>query len=142
MHRRYARLGFWLGLVLMLGAAAIAPVHVARNAEPAASPVAAASPATGKIVLVEIVDFAFVPARVEVTVGDTVRWKNLDMSPHSVISDEDEEPLDSGRLDRGAGFRRQFDQPGVFNYECGYHQNMGGIVIVHPAGDGTPVAAA
>lgn len=99
-----------------------------------------ASPTSGTIVLVEIVDFAFAPRRIEITAGDTVRWKNLDLSPHSVISDEDGEPVDSGRMDRGAGFRHRFDTPGTFNYECGFHQNMGGIVVVRPADPATPTA--
>jgi len=110
--------------------------------EQSGTPAPIASPASsGEIVLVEIEDYEFIPSRVEIEVGDTVRWKNLDTSPHSVISDEEDEPVDSGRMDRGAGFRHRFDSPGTFNYECGYHQNMGGVVIVRPA-TGDPAAAA
>lgn len=58
----------------------------------------------------------------------------------SVISGEDDESVDSGRMGKGAGFRHRFDTPGAFDYECGYHQNMGGIVIVHP-NDATPEPA-
>lgn len=98
--------------------------------------------ATEPVVLVEIEDFAFTPSRVEIAVGDTVRWKNLDTSPHSVLSDEDDEPVDSGRMDKGAGFRHRFDTPGTFNYECGYHQNMGGTITVRSvAGAPSPGAS-
>lgn len=125
-------------IVLALIALAIGTASgVARQDDPG-TPTSGASPvATGAIVLVEIEDNAFSPSRVEIAVGDTVRWKNLDISPHSVISDEDEEQVDSGRMDKGAGFRHRFDSPGTFNYECGYHQNMGGVVVVRPT-DGAP----
>ncbi len=121
-------------LVLSLGALAVSTVNgMARQDDPG-TPTSVASPVvSGTVVLVEIEDYEFIPSRVEITVGDIVRWKNLDTSPHSVISDEDEESVDSGRMDRGAGFRHQFDTPGTFNYECGYHQNMGGVVIVRTA---------
>ncbi len=135
----------WVILLLVADLAVGAP-HVSSLHDNTVLPTPSASPTQGaSIVLVEIEDFLFAPARTEINVGDTVRWKNLDSSPHSIISDEDDEPIDSGRLDKGAGFRYQFDTPGTYNYECGYHQNMGGVIIVRSvtgtsAGEATPTA--
>jgi plastocyanin len=131
----YMRVRSIFAIVVALMVLSIGPADgIARQQRPG-TPAASSS-----IVLVEIEDYAFAPARITIVVGDTVRWKNLDTSPHSVISDEDEEQVDSGRMDKGAGFRHQFDTPGTFNYECGYHQNMGGVIVVPPAG--TPASEA
>lgn len=138
MARDRFRLLWLLLLALAVVAIAFSPER-ASPTEPAVDERAAVEAATpAPAVVIEIVDFSFEPMRVEIGAGETVRWKNLDASPHSVISDDAEIAFDSGRLDRGAGFRLVFTEPGVYDYECGYHQNMAGVVVVRSAGDALP----
>ncbi|HKY90348.1 MAG TPA: cupredoxin domain-containing protein, partial [Nevskiaceae bacterium] len=83
---------------------------------------AAASPAT-----VTIANYAFAPETLTVPVGTAVSWTNADGSPHSVkFADQG----DSGKFGKGGTFKRTFESPGVYDYECGLHASMKGKVIV------------
>jgi plastocyanin len=77
---------------------------------------------------VRVVDFAFEPATVTVTVGSTVTWTNAGSRPHTVTADDGS--FDSGRLDPGEQFSQVFDQPGTFTYFCGFHPDMQGSIVV------------
>lgn len=78
----------------------------------------------------EIRELTFVPAVVEVAVGDTIVWVNHDLFPHTATADGAAGwntgliPADSSR---SAVARR----PGTFNYLCQVHPTMRGKVIVH-----------
>jgi plastocyanin len=85
---------------------------------------AAASAAT----LVEIRDFAFVPATVVIQKGENVKWTNLDSVVHTSTSDT--RKWDSGDLTHGKSFEFRFDATGTFPYHCGYHTTMKGTVRV------------
>lgn len=77
---------------------------------------------------VRIVQFAFVPATVEVGVGDTVRWTNDDPAPHTVTADGG--AFDSKQLDPGADYAVVLDRPGTFAFHCEIHPTMVGMVHV------------
>lgn len=85
-----------------------------------------ASPADGAVA---IVDFAFEPAALTATVGETVTWTNEDGAAHTVTSDGDG-PLDSGDLDQGAVYEASFEWPGTYTYICTIHPTMQGTVEV------------
>ena len=102
------------------------------GATPVGSPAPGGTPAPlatpiSELVQVEIIEFDYDPSRVEIEVGTTVRWENVDFAPHTVTLDG---VFDSGRLDHGSGFRHTFEEPGRFAYFCFYHQNMVGFVEV------------
>lgn len=78
---------------------------------------------------VVIADFAFSPSTLTVKKGDTVIWINEDAVPHTVTSDSGSE-LASETLASRATFEHTFDSAGTFEYHCGIHQEMTGIVIV------------
>jgi plastocyanin len=102
------------------------PIPGAATAEPA-TPVANASPvASAPVASVEISGFAYKPRQVEVTAGTEVVWENLDGASHTVTA----AGFDSGQLARGGTFRQVFAEAGRYPYECFYHQNMTGVVIV------------
>ena len=98
-------------------------------ASPMGSPVASpvASP-VGAGCRVEIADFAFEPAVIEVAVGTTVTWSNRDSSPHTVTGDDG--GFDSGRLDPEQNFEHTFDRAGSYAYHCDFHPMMQGTVVV------------
>ena len=86
-------------------------------------------PAEGQI---EIADFAFAPTPLEVPVGTSVTWTNLDPTAHTVSADDGS--FDSGTLGSDARFETAFERPGTFAYLCQIHPTMRGIVRVEESG--------
>ena len=87
---------------------------------------------------IQIVDFAFTPATLTVTAGDTVTWTNLDAIAHTVTSTTG--AFDSGSLDQGDSFSLTFTTPGTYDYLCTPHPSMTGSIVVQPAQASTPPA--
>ncbi len=78
---------------------------------------------------VAIADFLFGPEKVEAKVGQAVNWVNADDSPHQVtISGPNGKR--SGIMLKGQSQSMTFDAAGVYNYICGLHPNMKGVVEV------------
>lgn len=80
---------------------------------------------------VTIVDFAFQPASITITAGQTVTWQNNGTVQHTVTADD--RSFDSGPLDPGNQFANLFDNPGTYTYHCSIHTQMKGTVIVKAA---------
>ncbi len=87
----------------------------------------------------------FVPATVNVKVGDTVTWTNPGVITHTVTFDPVQAstaadvalpagvaPFDSGNMEEDATFSHVFAAKGTYKYVCKYHEAMGmvGTVIV------------
>jgi plastocyanin len=87
----------------------------------------------------------FVPATVNINVGDTVKWTNPGVITHSVTFDpsmaakagdvvlpEGVTPFDSGDMDEDATFSHTFTVKGTYKYVCKFHEAMGmvGTVVV------------
>ncbi len=72
--------------------------------------------------------FRFTPDTIEVPVGTTVTWTNMETSPHSAIADEG--AFASDTLGDGDSFSFTFEEAGSFTYYCGFHTNMKGAVTV------------
>jgi plastocyanin len=68
----------------------------------------------------------FSPATIEIKKGDTVEWKNHDITPHTATS----AAFDSGSITSDAGWRHTFTQAGSFPYYCTFHPEMKGTVVV------------
>lgn len=84
--------------------------------------------ATGPKPDVTIAGFAFGPNRLVATVGQPVRWLNGDDSPHqiTVTSTKERSPI----LTKGQSAVLAFNAPGAYDYICGLHPSMKGIVEV------------
>jgi len=82
----------------------------------------------GEEVAAEIEGFAFLPGEIEVKVGTTITWTNLDSDPHTVTAND--RSFDSGRMEEGDTFSFTFDTVGSFEYFCEYHPGMTGTVVV------------
>jgi plastocyanin len=77
---------------------------------------------------VDIVDFAFEPASVELPEGATVLWTNTGVAPHTVSAEDGS--FDSGTLDPGASFEHTFTTPGTYGYLCQVHPEMTGTIEI------------
>jgi plastocyanin len=70
----------------------------------------------------------FAPRDLDVLVGTTVLWRNVDTATHTVTEDDD--AFDSGHLRPGGDFSEVFAEPGTFAYHCTIHRFMRGAVHV------------
>jgi plastocyanin len=86
-----------------------------------------ASPVAGSVE-VTIDDFAFAPNVLEVPAGTTVTWTNEESVPHTVETEDG--VIDSGMLNEGDSFSFTFDEPGTYDYICGYHPRMTATIVV------------
>jgi plastocyanin len=94
---------------------------------PAASP-AAAGGADEAAVTIE--GYAYNPETIEIPVGGTVTWTNLDSFPHTATATEDRELLQSGAILGEKTFSQTFEEAGTYEYYCEYHANMNGTIVV------------
>jgi plastocyanin len=106
-----------LGLVL----AAAATAFVAGCGSSSAPLAGGGKPAT-----VEIREFVFRPARLEVDTGARVTWTNRDSSPHTATG----MGLDTGTLRRGQSKTVVLSRPGTYAYYCQLHPFMKATVVV------------
>lgn len=106
------------GFVVVTGTALIGVVlvAVALAREPAARRV------------VEMRGFAFQPARVTVSVGDTIEFVNRDALPHTATATGG--AWDSGEMGASARWTRVVTEPGEIAYFCAYHPTMRGTIEV------------
>jgi plastocyanin len=70
----------------------------------------------------------FEPERIELLVGETVTWTNLDSVTHTVTADDGS--FDSGDLGSDGTFSLTFDSAGRTAYHCAIHRFMTGEVDV------------
>jgi plastocyanin len=80
---------------------------------------------------VAIADFAFSPATLTITAGDTVTWTNEDPVVHTATSATG--AFDSGDLAQGESFSLTFTTPGTYAYLCTPHPSMTGQIVVQAA---------
>ena len=81
---------------------------------------------------VAIGGFAFSPASVTVSVGDTVTWTNSDAQTHTATADD--ASWNSGNIAGGGGTKSvTFTTAGTFPYHCAIHPAMTGSVTVTAA---------
>ncbi len=97
------------------------------------------------LVIVKIINLAFVPAEITIHPGDTVRWVNEDPFSHDVTSgsvvsgrrarqvSKSRHPdgrFHSGTYGQGGSFEQTFDDAGEYPYFCTIHPIMHGTVKV------------
>merc|ERR1711935_1029700 len=76
----------------------------------------------------------FVPAKISICKGDTVKWINNKGGPHNVVFDEDNIPsgvdqekisMDDQLGEEGDTFKMSFDTAGEYGYYCEPHRGAG-----------------
>lgn len=83
-------------------------------------------PARAEEATVEIHQFKFAPADIEIAAGTTVTFTNRDLVPHTATG----EGFDTGSLKKGESKAITFSEPGDFPYLCTFHRHMKGRVRV------------
>jgi plastocyanin len=79
--------------------------------------------------VVTVADYKYSPAEVRVKPGDTVTWVNQERrTSHSVLFEQTGE--ESVRFFPDEKWSRVFPQAGRFEYRCGPHPEMKGVVVV------------
>jgi plastocyanin len=73
-------------------------------------------------------DKCFVPSTVNIKVGGTVTWKNMDTAAHTVTDSKG--AFDSSLVNAGASFKQKFNTAGTYSYTCIVHPWMKGTVTV------------
>lgn len=71
---------------------------------------------------IEIRRFRFVPATVDVRAGDTIRWTNFDLAPHTATADDGR--FDTGGLARGESGTVAVTEDLSRSYHCAFHPHM------------------
>jgi len=86
---------------------------------------------------VEVTEFAFTPSAENVTVGETLTWKNDGTANHTVTPEKAADgsaPFDSTQLEPGESFVQTFSAPGSYAYFCSIHPDrMSGTIVVAPS---------
>jgi len=87
------------------------------------------APTTG-VTQIEMRNFAYSPANVQIHVGTTLTWVNHDDAPHTITFEQD--GITSGMLAQNAQFHYTFNQIGTYTYHCTVHPEMLGKITVIP----------
>jgi plastocyanin len=88
--------------------------------------------AAGEVVEVRIQQYMFLPEKLTVKAGTTVRWTNHEKRASHSIWFKDEGLPESERMLPGESWERTFDKPGTYPYTCGPHPEMNAVVEVTP----------
>jgi plastocyanin len=83
-------------------------------------------PAHEHVVTIKV--FQYQPAEVTVNAGETVKWENQDIVPHTVTADDGS--FQSGTIDPGKSWSYTPKTAGRFTYTCTPHPNMHGVLVV------------
>jgi plastocyanin len=79
---------------------------------------------------VAIRSMRFEPAVLRIAPGDTVRWTNFDLVPHTVTSLA--RAFDSGNLPPDSSWALVSTSGGTVDYACLYHASMRGSLVSTP----------
>ena len=75
---------------------------------------------------INIQNNAFNPSSVQIAVGGTVKWVNMDSVKHEPKG----RVFDSGPLEQNGTFEYTFKSAGTYNYQCAIHPSMLGTIKV------------
>jgi len=123
-------------------AAATTATHsmAATSSSATAAKTASSTPTTAAATTIQVAiqNYAFSPSTLNVKVGDTVTWTNMDTAPHTVTVSSGPVKFASGNLAKGDKFSYTFKTAGTYSYYCAVHPDMKGTVVVTGSGTPTP----
>ena len=120
-----------VALALVAGAVAAASCVSERSTSASTDTTGCVTPSSAAgLPVVFIRKFAFVPATVHVSAGQSVAWVNCepDGTPHTATADD--ASFNSGILHPNDSFIRAFPAAGTKSYHCDLHPGMKATVIV------------
>ena len=116
-------------LVLATGLLLLVFSYVSGALGTAGGFVLAAVPEGPQTHTIEIRELKFQPSMLTVKVGDTVKWRNDDIVPHTATSTKPKK-FDSGILSVGSSWEYVATKRGTYLYDCTLHPNMKGTLVV------------
>ena len=75
-------------------------------------------------------NFKFSRPTVTVPAGSTIIFKNNSQTPHTATETDGPAAFDTGNLNTGQSKSIKLTKPGTYHYNCTYHPNMTGTIIV------------
>ncbi|GLO69095.1 amicyanin [Phaeobacter inhibens] len=105
---------------VMVGAVASAAAFTLSSAN-----VQAAEPVVHDV---RIKRFKFSPRQLEVSVGDTIRWTNEDLAPHTATANEF--GWDTKEIIKGASAEIEVSEGMETEYFCVFHPNMKATIVI------------
>ena len=81
---------------------------------------------------IAIENYQYVPARITIKAGDTVRWTNREKRTSHSILFKGADGYESERIFPDESWSRTFNAPGSYPYGCGPHPEMAGHIEVTP----------
>ena len=111
------------------GGATTAPISEpsAEASAPAAGAACEVSSAAGEVT-VAIADFAFSPADITATAGQSITFTNNDSAPHTATLDDDS--CGTPNIAQGESNGLTFSTAGTYPFHCNVHPNMKGTITV------------
>ena len=103
---------------VLVGSAASAAVLATK-------PLRAAEPVVHDVA---IKSFTFEPARLQVHAGDTIRWTNYDVAPHTATADEF--GWDTEKIAKGDTGKITVTEDMETSYFCAFHPHMKGSIEI------------
>ena len=88
------------------------------------------SQVNAETVHVDIKKFKFTPQQLTVVVGDTVIWTNKEKRQYHSVWFKEAGDAEPDYFFPDETYQRTFKEAGTFNYECGPHPKMTGIITV------------
>jgi plastocyanin len=85
-------------------------------------------PSNAQEAMVKIDNFVFAPERLEIKAGTKVTFYNEDDIPHSIVAAD--KAFRSKALDTDESFSFTFTSAGSYEYFCGLHPHMKGLIVV------------
>ncbi len=85
---------------------------------------------TGINYTIEIKNYTYTPSYLEINVGDTITWINLESSLVHTITSKSYSPLRSSTLKLDQTFSLRFTEVGTYDYSCLFHKDMNGTIVV------------
>ena len=81
--------------------------------------------------VVDIKNYAYVPAKIKVKRGTAVTWTNQDDVKHDIMPNNKKAGLGASKLlNKGESYTNTFNLPGTYEYHCSPHPYMKGTVEV------------
>lgn len=105
-----------------------APEASAEASAPVAEVACTESSAAGEV-SVAIEGFAFSPADITASVGQTITFTNGDSAPHTATLDDGS--CTTANLPNGASGGLVFSAPGTYPFHCAVHPNMKGTITIN-----------
>ncbi len=79
---------------------------------------------------VMVQDYKFIPQHIEVRIGETVVWENVEKRQYHSVWFESLDAEEPDYIFPEETYEKTFDQAGTFEYRCGPHPEMTGSVTV------------